>query len=437
MIFKKFIGALTALVMTMTAFVGLATEVGAKTILNTDYDLIFLFNSDEIYRLEGQTSQIRDNYLNGTINLVIENGVNAGTYIVDQIADISEPEYGGMENIGDDTIITTTITYTFNVEKLQTFTVITSGDGTGTVSVAGAMPVTTAEPEDTSGSSIETESRSVSYTAVAGTSLTINVNADDNSYIVSNTFNGINNEISWSGNEQAKYITIPMPENDVTLAVGFGRYYSITRSTPAPEGGTFSLSQNTAKLDETITVYTNAAAGYELDTITVTPTDSGTSVTDQIKVTITGNEGAFVMPDYDVTVAVAFKGMLPYTVEAEHIDDFDEFNDTPASLWAGVLNGRGYAFKPQVTVTLNDPSETQKTATGSTIISGNSSITIAVVVDKLQSEISSVKLLGVEQDTPGEDFAVQTPETSSPAEDESGSTDDSVSNTEDGNVEEE
>ena len=437
MIFKKFIGALTALVMTMTAFVGLATEVGAAMMLITDYDLIFNFNNQEIYRLNGQNSQTRDEYLNGITNLVIDEGTNAGTYIVDQIADISEPAYGGMENIGDDTIITTTITYTFNVVKLQTFTVITSGDGTGTVSVAGATPMTTAESEDTSGSSIETESRSVSYTAAAGTPLTINVNADDNSYIVSNTLTGIS-DISWSGNEQAKYITIPMPENDVTLDVGFGRYYSITRSTPAPEGGTFSLSQNTAKSNENITVHTNAADGYELDTITVTPTDSDTSVTDQIKVTITGNEGTFVMPDYDVTVAVAFKGMLPYTVEAEHIDDFDEFNDTPASLWAGVLNGRGYAFKPQVTVTLNDQSETPKTATGSTIISGNSLITIAVVVDKLRNEISSVQLSGVEQGSSSDqEFPVQTPEPSSPAEDESGSTDDSVSNTEDGNVEEE
>lgn len=436
MIFKKFIGALTALVMTMTAFVGLATEVGAKTILNTDYDLIFNFNNQEIYRLDGQKSQTRDEYLNGITNLVIDEGTNAGTYIVNSHT-VSEPVLGNITSSGEDTIITTTITYTFNVVKLQTFTVNITGDGNGTVSVAGATPVTTESSDASSDNSDISSDNTRTYTAAAGTPLTINVNADDNSYIVSNTFNGINNEISWSGNEQAKYITIPMPENDVTLAVGFGRYYSITRSTPAPEGGTFSLSQNTAKLDETITVYTNAAAGYELDTITVTPTDSGTSVTDQIKVTITGNEGAFVMPDYDVTVAVAFKGMLPYTVEAEHIDDFDEFNDTPASLWAGVLNGRGYAFKPQVTVTLNDPSETQKTATGSTIISGNSSITIAVVVDKLQSEISSVKLLGVEQDTQGEDFAVQTPEPSSPAEDESGSTDDSVSNTEDGNVEEE
>ena len=436
MIFKKFIGALTALVMTMTAFVGLATEVGAKTILNTDYDLIFNFNNQEIYRLDGQKSQTRDEYLNGITNLVIDEGTNAGTYIVNSHT-VSEPVLGNITSSGEDTIITTTITYTFNVVKLQTFTVNITGDGNGTVSVAGATPVTTESSDASSDNSDISSDNTRTYTAAAGTPLTINVNADDNSYIVSNTFNGINNEISWSGNEQAKYITIPMPENDVTLAVGFGRYYSITRSTPAPECGTFSLSQNTAKLDETITVYTNAAAGYELDTITVTPTDSGTSVTDQIKVTITGNEGAFVMPDYDVTVAVAFKGMLPYTVEAEHIDDFDEFNDTPASLWAGVLNGRGYAFKPQVTVTLNDPSETQKTATGSTIISGNSSITIAVVVDKLQSEISSVKLLGVEQDTQGEDFAVQTPEPSSPAEDESGSTDDSVSNTEDGNVEEE
>ena len=422
--------------MTMTAFVGLATEVGAKTILNTDYDLIFNFNNQEIYRLDGQKSQTRDEYLNGITNLVIDEGTNAGTYIVNSHT-VSEPVLGNITSSGEDTIITTTITYTFNVVKLQTFTVNITGDGNGTVSVAGATPVTTESSDASSDNSDISSDNTRTYTAAAGTPLTINVNADDNSYIVSNTFNGINNEISWSGNEQAKYITIPMPENDVTLAVGFGRYYSITRSTPAPEGGTFSLSQNTAKLDETITVYTNAAAGYELDTITVTPTDSGTSVTDQIKVTITGNEGAFVMPDYDVTVAVAFKGMLPYTVEAEHIDDFDEFNDTPASLWAGVLNGRGYAFKPQVTVTLNDPSETQKTATGSTIISGNSSITIAVVVDKLQSEISSVKLLGVEQDTQGEDFAVQTPEPSSPAEDESGSTDDSVSNTEDGNVEEE
>lgn len=433
MIFKKFIGALTALVMTMTAFVGLATEVGAAD--GDLYNLTFTYNNDTVYAINQVTEdKFNNDYAVGDLLIVPSDGdyaLHAGTYMVTN-REMKSYSY---------TINGETVTLTFNfdisVEKLQTFTVKITGDGNGTVSVAGATPVTT-EPSDASSDNSDISSGNTrTYTAAAGTPLTINVNADDNSYIVSNTFNGINNEISWSGNEQAKYITIPMPENDVTLAVGFGRYYSITRSTPAPEGGTFSLSQNTAKLDETITVYTNAAAGYELDTITVTPTDSGTSVTDQIKVTITGNEGAFVMPDYDVTVAVAFKGMLPYTVEAEHIDDFDEFNDTPASLWAGVLNGRGYAFKPQVTVTLNDPSETQKTATGSTIISGNSSITIAVVVDKLQSEISSVKLLGVEQDTQGEDFAVQTPEPSSPAEDESGSTDDSVSNTEDGNVEEE
>lgn len=437
MIFKKFIGALTALVMTMTAFVGLATEVGAVEFTYVyKYILNFMYGNIQIDTMNNLDYNDAIPYINGKVNLTLDNGEYAGTYSIASYTPSGNPSSVGTVDSDGNIIITITNTYAIQVEKLQKLTVNTTGAGSGTVSVAGATPVTTESPDASSDNADETVKRTEIYTAAAGTDLTINVNSGGNSYIESKTIDGVDNAV-WNGTEQLAYTTITMPEGDVTLNVGFGRYYSITQSTPAPEGGTFSLSQNTAKSGETITVHTNVAAGYELGTITVTPTDSGTSE-NNIEVTTNGNEGTFVMPDYDVTVAVAFKGMLPYTVAAEHIDDFDEFtNDTFASLWSGTLTGRGYAFKPQVTVTLNDANASTQTAVGSTTVSGNSLITIAVVVDKLKEDISSVQLSGVEQNTQGDDFTIQTPEPSSPEDGEPGSTDDSGSHTEDGSGEEE
>lgn len=394
MIFKKFIGALTALVMTMTAFVGLATEVGAKTILNTDYDLIFNFNNQEIYRLDGQKSQTRDEYLNGITNLVIDEGTNAGTYIVNSHT-VSEPVLGNITSSGEDTIITTTITYTFNVVKLQTFTVNITGDGNGTVSVAGATPVTT-EPSDASSDNSDISSDNTrTYTAAAGTPLTINVNADDNSYIVSNDFTGISG-IPWNGNEQAGNATITMPADNVTLKVEFGKYYNITPSSTIEDTGSFSVSTNTAKEGETVSIFTDPSQGHEVTNVIVKSADGSIMDDNNIGLTGSGNTYTFIMPATDVTIQVVFTGQLPNTSKANHVSDYTEFAGSGASYWMGTITGiAGSSFYPAVKVTL-DTRET-KTAVSNTTVTGASTINIAVVVDKIKDEINTVELIGLSE----------------------------------------
>lgn len=67
-------------------------------------------------------------------------------------------------------------------------------------------------------------------------------------------------------------------------------------------------------------------------------------------------------------------------------------------MWEGTLKGEGTAFKPKITVTLNEKAEHKdgsKWVVGNTTVSGDSNIYMSIVVDEIEDNIRSVVLDGV------------------------------------------
>ncbi len=393
MIFKKFIGALTALVMTMTAFVGLATEVGAYT----DDEPASPFNMYKIY-LNGSIHPIYPDKPEEIVSIMSEG--NSFTH-EEKIYVVNSVSYNSTDSA-------------FHIQASVAVELKIKITGLGSVTVGG-----------------KTFTDNGSYYAAANSSQTILATASEENSIINN-ISLSDSQIQWSFTTDNKTATstVILPENGATLTVNFGAPYTISADNTIV-GGTITFSANNARVGETITVYADPANGYEFGSISAYYVNTAGSSTDVMLTKDTNTRYTFTMPDGNVTVTATFNGILPNSIPATYIRDFNEIpNDDPASLWSGTIRGEGYAFTPKVTVTTNDGAK--KSATGSTTVSGDSLITIAVVVDKLRNEISSVQLSGVEQGSSSDqEFPVQTPEPSSSEEDESDSTDDSVSSTED------
>ena len=186
-----------------------------------------------------------------------------------------------------------------------------------------------------------------------------------------------------------------MPENDVTLDVGFGRYYSITENNTSEDTGSFSVSTNTAKEGETVSIFTDPSQGHEVTDVIVKSAD-GSIMDDNIGLTGSGNTYTFIMPATDVTIQVVFTGQLPNTSKANHVSDYNEFAGAGASYWMGTITGiAGSSFYPAVKVTLD--TREIKTAVSNTTVTGASTINIAVVVDKIKDEINTVELIGLSE----------------------------------------
>ena len=80
------------------------------------------------------------------------------------------------------------------------------------------------------------------------------------------------------------------------------------------EHGSISASPSTADAGKTITVTATPDAGYELSTVTVTPTESGITAP---TASISGNTATFTMPASNVTVSATFalaKNKVAYTI---------------------------------------------------------------------------------------------------------------------------
>ena len=172
--------------------------------------------------------------------------------------------------------------------------------------------------------------------------------------------------------------------------------------------GTITVSgtgvDNKAYKDAIITVSAVPADGYKVVGIKVTKTDGDEEITPSS----TGVDSVtFTMPDCPVTVTAEFVWIdrLPYDVviNAETAKEFTadvEEGAVPASMWIDELKGLGLAYKPYVSVTVNhNNSESTKTAICNTTIAGDSSIAIAVVVDKAIKDVKSVKLSGLSENT--------------------------------------
>ncbi len=178
-------------------------------------------------------------------------------------------------------------------------------------------------------------------------------------------------------------------DDNATLSVTFAGTHSIKVS--SSENGKINVSHTTAKAGDTVTVYPMPSEGYRIASLTYT--HSGT--TENINLDEETQSYTFTMPDAAVTINATFEKIPVYpSTEATHKGDYDDPNKgDSASLWEGTLVGQGTAYCPKVTVTLKG-GKSQK-AIGQTTVDGNSSVTIAVVVDKIKNEIDSVMLEGV------------------------------------------
>ncbi|HIU56567.1 MAG TPA: hypothetical protein IAA61_01985 [Candidatus Ornithomonoglobus merdipullorum] len=365
MIFKKFIGALTALVMTMTAFVGLATEVGAYT-----YDeQASPFNMYKIYLNNSDTPIYPENALQ---MITVSTPGNSFTYndIEYVIDNIVPAEDGNSVSI-----------YAYSAAELKI-----NITGNGYVSIGGQRY----NDNDT-------------YSAATGSGFEVTVRAEDKNTIKSISIN--DTPLSFPENAPMWAISVENLKDGDMLNVTFGATYNITvYDTDSSQYGSVNVSRTTASAGNTITVYPTPVDGYEVDSVSYSYTDSnGEPRTESI--VKENNSYTFTMPTSDVEVTVKFREIitLPNEVSAALVKEYDDEGSPAATLWEGTLNGYGNtSFKPSITVTLNAADEEaaqQKTVIGSTTVTGDSSIYLAIVVDQAKSAIDSVMLRGVTEDT--------------------------------------
>ena len=152
--------------------------------------------------------------------------------------------------------------------------------------------------------------------------------------------------------------------------------------------------QESAKENDLITVLASPIDGYELTGIIFE------SLSPELtpEVAIVDNRATFAMPASNITITPIFSEIetLPSSIAATCIGNFTEEGSQPASAWAGTLESVGNtSFKPSIYVTSNG---TAKNVIGTTTVTGNSAIYIAVVVNEAQENVS-VRLSGVPSST--------------------------------------
>lgn len=386
MIFKKFIGALTALVMTMTAFVGLATEVGALSNDQTEFVL-------NLYLNDSDTTLVETLYANDLTELMsymvpgkLIESTDSTTYVV-AANPFKNADYNKLPNSCTLDIYVSTAS-TINIKII----------GNGAINIDG-----TNYPNNSN------------FSAVIGTSHTIVATAAEGNTITNISLGNNTDDWSFSTDNKTATRVVTMPDTDVTLTVNFSTITSSNITTnivnaSLPDNDFGNMGNNcgsltilngmnndgtiTANSGTTIQVVAHSETGYSLKGVSITDNNNLT-----IEPSVVNGVCSFVMPDTDVTVTATFEWInaLPIDATVAHIDNFDEYDsDAPASLWEGTLNGRGAQYKPLVSVTVDGHT---KNVIGTTTISGNSSILVAIVVDSLDSKIDSISLTGVAPDS--------------------------------------
>lgn len=367
MIFKKFIGALTALVMTMTAFVGLATEVGA-------------FSTDE-----------SGSY--GSLQLALDNADPITIY-----PDSAEE----LKNL-------ITPGYYFEYPNNETYYIVTHNDvsfNNGSLSIiVNASTASSFNVNVEEGGSVTIyngynnfnfNSNSLDKTcfAAVGSEISITIKANDDSYIESMSYDGGATTQTIPAENRKQYTTSVDVNRLTDLVVKFSTVYSITVS-ESIEHGTVDVIPESAEEDEKITVYSTPNEGYELTSIEFSSLAPGVAAP---SVTIANDRATFAMPASNITITPIFSEIetLPSSIAATCIGNFTEEGSQPASAWAGTLESVGNtSFKPSIDVTSNG---TTKNVIGTTTVTGNSAIYIAVVVNEAQENVS-VRLRGVPSST--------------------------------------
>lgn len=478
MIFKKFIGALTALVMTMTAFVGLAVDASALTFTST-YNLQFMLDSTIIatgssstdpsqtyypgasytdstgnaYVVINCTSTIDTNSSSynpatETVSSVYNTVItlrNANTYTATIAAYSSIDETNVfLGNIGSVSVSEAATSFTYNYPEY-----VVSGNELYSLTDSYPSYSATYETKVATDISVPVYYNEVSeYASATSFSLSEPTDAPDVPDNASNGDAGIS-AIIQNLTEQGEYTfivrysgsvsaTLNNQPIDFTEPVTDTSWVEVTgtfRSTNASDILTITPVKNSyidyvlvIRTDDAMSTlaYENSGLGSGHVSVNNTLFNENNStysvaVGSSLNINITAENGSYIegisfgdesidvpdeatsyafmttMPANDAILLVEFEELLP-TDEATHIQNFDEGVDeidgvTGASLWEGTLTGRGAAFNPFVTVTLNNGE--RKTAISNTTIDGNGSIIINVVVDRLNNDISSVILSGV------------------------------------------
>lgn len=368
MIFKKFIGAVTALVMTMTMFVGFAGSAEAVDDNQTAFPIILKLDDDEDQRVYADNATEYGNLLKKGYVF----NYNESEYVVEDFF------YDATNSI-----------FVITAKTALSLTINVKGDGYVKIG-------------DTEFKASNTNSI---YKVATGSKFDIIIKPASEQIIKSVEIGGTAYTVP--ANAPSYFIENYTLSANTTLNVEFGATYTITKNPEGVEHGSFDVSAKTAGSGDIVTVYPLPNSGYEIDEVSYTYEDDGGTQTKQPILPDTNGSYTFTMPAADVTVSVTFKETvtLPNPVKAEFREEYDEDPNSPiATLWEGTLNGYGStSFKPSVTVTLNadkPDGETQsKTVTGSTIVSGSSSIYLAVVVDQPRNNIESVMLSGVTENT--------------------------------------
>ncbi len=359
MYLKKLIGAFTALIMTVTVFAGFTVTANAASV---GFNLTFTCDNQEIHVINNGTQVDYNKYsVPGSVLEVSSDGA-AKKYVVN--------------------------TFITNFAEMIT-------DSTGNITIPCAVTVSEAVtldiPDGINGATINVTSSTVGsymngdYVTAKGATVSIIIMPPSGQQIKSVTIGGKEQEIdvptSWDD-------TYTMNE-DAILSVTFAGTHSISVSSSV--NGTVNVPQTTAKEGDTITVYPMPSEGYRISNLTYT---SGNE-TKNINLNEETQSYTFEMPDAAVTINATFEKIPVYpSTEATHKGDYNDPNKgDSASLWEGTLVGQGTAYCPKVTVTLNGGKSQE--AIGQTTVAGDSSVTIAVVVDKVKNDIKSVMLEGV------------------------------------------
>lgn len=206
----------------------------------------------------------------------------------------------------------------------------------------------------------------------------------------------------------------PIPQYEVTKKTSLTNtnYGDSTTYGTISVSGLIPSTENKAYVGSTITVSAVAENGYELVGIKVNDEELNANA-----------DGIYTFEiSNDVTITAEFKWIdkLPENVDAKIQKEFSEDkNSAPASWYYGTLKGQGLAYVPFVSVTVNhNGGEMTKTALSKTTIASGD-ISIAVVIDKAESDVKNVTLSGLSEDTSqtaSQDFDLYKPELSEEVE---------------------
>lgn len=139
-----------------------------------------------------------------------------------------------------------------------------------------------------------------------------------------------NLELSGTGNTR----TFTMPDADVRLHATFVPATAHKITAAKPDGGTVTLSRESALAGDEVTVTLAPSEGYELTSVSATDA-TGKAVA----LSGTGSTRTFVMPDADVTLTVVFTQTAP---EPGSGDGYRGFPDVMGDEWFATDRALGY-----------------------------------------------------------------------------------------------